>query len=550
VKIYEVIQTKNAGYLRGRKLNPVNILVHSTGANNPWMRRYVDAPDVLGKHIYNNHWNKPTATKSMHAFIGKDINGEVAVAHTLPYDIACWGCGGGKKGSYNYDPVGHLQFEICEDNLKNEAYYKEAFGVAEEYCAYLCKKIGFDPMKITSHYEAGRLGYAFKRVDPTHWMAKFDDNMDKFRARVAKRVAGMTEPEEKTEPTDDKLNTEHIINLKITREENATFFNKPIGSSVLLNLEEYLLGVVPAEIGNSHIEACKAQAIAARTYAYVRTRDGNIIDDTSNYQAYRAPLGIDKAHSVAHQAVKETAGQMLYYGGKVIETAVYSASNGGRMVSSKERWGGERPYLVSGDDPWTLASGKEKRGHGVGMSQWGAIYAAEHGISHEKILAFYYPGTVIKPEISGQTEPEKSEEPEALYQATVVTRQPNSLGLWETARKRRRIMYIPRDATVDVLEEVNKTWALVRYQGTTGFVDRKYLRKKAQSLNNPIYYAKVATRYPNSLGLWKTASKGTRLRYIPRDETVGVLEEIDKTWAKVEYQGSVGFVDRKYLKKV
>ncbi|MGI6224807.1 MAG: SpoIID/LytB domain-containing protein [Peptococcales bacterium] len=545
MKIYEVIQTKNAGYLRGRKLNPVNILVHSTGANNPWMRRYVDAPEVLGKHKYNNHWNKETATKSMHAFIGKDINGVVAVAHTLPYDIACWGCGAGKRGSYNYDPVGHIQFEICEDNLKNEDYYREAFGVAEEYCAMLCKKFGYDPMKITSHYEAGRLGYAFKRVDPTHWMAKFGDNMDQFRARVAKRVAN-AEVEEK--PIGKVTDTsKHIVTLKITREENATFFNKPIGSSVVLPLEEYLLGVVPAEIGSVHLEACKAQAIAARTYAYVRTGVGKVIDDTSNYQAYRAPLGIDKAHSVAHQAVKETAGQMLYYGGKVIETAVYSASNGGRMVSSKERWGGDRPYLVSKDDPWTRASGKEKKGHGVGMSQWGAIYAAEHGITYDKILAFYYPGTVIKPEISNKTEPEKSEK--VLYQAAVVTRYPNSLGLWETARKRRRIMYVPRDATVDVLEEVNKTWALVRYQGTTGFVDRKYLRKRALALNNPAYYAKVVTRYPNSLGLWKTASKGTRLCYIPRDETVGVLEEVNKTWAKVSYQGSVGFVDRQYLRK-
>ena len=186
--IYDTPQTKNPCYQKARPMKPVNILVHSTGANNPWLKRYVDAPDVLGVNQYNNHWNKPDANKCMHAFIGKDIAGQVAVAHTLPYNVASWGCGKGDKGSYNRDPVGHIQFEICEDGLNDEAYYKEAFGVAEEYCAMLCQKFGFDPMKITSHYEAAALGYASNHGDPQHWMKKFGDSMDAFRARVAVRT--------------------------------------------------------------------------------------------------------------------------------------------------------------------------------------------------------------------------------------------------------------------------------------------------------------------------------------------------------------------------
>jgi N-acetyl-anhydromuramyl-L-alanine amidase AmpD len=186
--IYDTPQTKNPCYQKGRPMRPINILVHSTGANNPWLKRYVDAPEVLGVNEYGNHWNKETATKCMHAFIGKDVAGQVAVAHTLPYNVASWGCGKGDKGSYNRDPVGHIQFEICEDGLTNEAYYKEAFGVAEEYCTMLCQKFGFDPMKITSHYEAAALGYASNHGDPRHWMRKFDDSMDAFRARVAVRL--------------------------------------------------------------------------------------------------------------------------------------------------------------------------------------------------------------------------------------------------------------------------------------------------------------------------------------------------------------------------
>ncbi len=192
--IYDTPQTKNPCYQKGRPMRPINILVHSTGANNPWLKRYVDAPEVLGVNEYGNHWNKPEATKCMHAFIGKDIVGQVAVAQTLPYNVASWGCGKGDKGSYNRDPVGHIQFEICEDGLTNEVYYKEAFGVAEEYCAMLCQKFGFDPMKITSHYEAAALGYASNHGDPRHWMRKFGDSMDALRARVAVRL-GQSEGE-------------------------------------------------------------------------------------------------------------------------------------------------------------------------------------------------------------------------------------------------------------------------------------------------------------------------------------------------------------------
>ena len=171
-------------------MRPVGILVHSTGANNPWMKRYVDAPDVLGVNPNNNHWNKASATKCMHAFVGKDITGSVAVAHTLPYTVASWGCGKGINGSYNRDPTGHIQFEICEDGLKNEAYYREAFEVAEEYCVYLCQQFGIPASAIVGHYEAAQRGYASNHADPRHWMNRFGDSMDAFRARVAARLGG------------------------------------------------------------------------------------------------------------------------------------------------------------------------------------------------------------------------------------------------------------------------------------------------------------------------------------------------------------------------
>jgi len=71
-----------------------------------------------------------------------------------------------------------------------------------------------------------------------------------------------------------------------------------------------------------------------------------------------------KKYPNAVAAAGLTQGELLFYNKKPI-TAVFSASNGGRTYSSKERWGTNFPYLIAQSDPWD--SGK-KTGHGVGMS--------------------------------------------------------------------------------------------------------------------------------------------------------------------------------------
>lgn len=192
------------------------------------------------------------------------------------------------------------------------------------------------------------------------------------------------------------------IKVKITRKENAEYYGRYVGDVVEVPLEEYVAGVVASEVGNAAIEAAKAQAIAARTFAYPYYSKGKTITDaSSNHQAFRAPRAYDSNYPNARRAAQETVGRVLSYGGNVIGTCSYSASNGGRTVSSEERWGGYRAWLIAQDDPWDIAGGvTTKTGHGVGMSQRGAKYAASIGKFCEEILAFYYPGTVITEERS------------------------------------------------------------------------------------------------------------------------------------------------------
>lgn len=96
----------------------------------------------------------------------------------------------------------------------------------------------------------------------------------------------------------------------------------------------------------------------------------------------------------AYKGIEMTNGQYLYYNGELAR-CYYSSSNGGKTVSSKEKWGGSFPYLISQEDPYDDGT---KNGHGVGMSQRGAKNRANAGQTHQEILAFYFPGTIIQGE--------------------------------------------------------------------------------------------------------------------------------------------------------
>ncbi|MGH7476216.1 MAG: SpoIID/LytB domain-containing protein, partial [Longimicrobiales bacterium] len=119
----------------------------------------------------------------------------------------------------------------------------------------------------------------------------------------------------------------------------------------VVELEDYLLGVVPAEIPSLHIEAVKAQAIAARTYAIGnldrRARLGFDFFATVSDQVYG---GVAREDTMASRAVRETAGEIITYEGAPI-LAYYHSTCGGRTAAIDEVWRrAPLPYLVSISD--------------------------------------------------------------------------------------------------------------------------------------------------------------------------------------------------------
>lgn len=197
MNLNKLIFTENACYKAGRQIKVQGIMVHSTGANNPYLKRYVGPDDgKLGKNKYNNHWNQPMDRQfCVHGFIGKLQDGTIATYQTLPWDHRGWHARGAANNT-------HTNFEICEDGLNGERYLKAVWKEAAELYAYLCKLYKLHPVKdgvIIGHYEGHQRGLASNHNDPIHWFSRFGKSMDGFR-RDVKALMGTAGNEEKPKP--------------------------------------------------------------------------------------------------------------------------------------------------------------------------------------------------------------------------------------------------------------------------------------------------------------------------------------------------------------
>lgn len=161
-------------------------------------------------------------------------------------------------------------------------------------------------------------------------------------------------------------NSTNKSNLTETKKENikkneitVTVYRNN-GKIINLELEEYVLGVVGAEMPASfNIEALKAQAILARTYALKSIKNGKKLTDTVSTQAYKDNSELQKLwkndytkyYEKIKKAVNETKGKVILYNNEYID-AVYHSTSNGKTENSKNVWKNSLPYLVSVDSSW------------------------------------------------------------------------------------------------------------------------------------------------------------------------------------------------------
>lgn len=209
-KPLQCMMTQSTCYKGTRKMTVKGVLWHSTGANNPTLRRYVQPDDnaknraellkKIGKNDYGNDWNHIYVEAGLNAWIGELYDETVTTVQTMPWDYRPWGCGSGSKGSCN---DGWIQFEICEDGLSNKTYFNKVYKEACELTAYLCTLYKLDPKGYTTlngvkvpvilcHADSYDLGLGSGHADVMHWFKKHGKTMNDVRNDVAKLMNATT----------------------------------------------------------------------------------------------------------------------------------------------------------------------------------------------------------------------------------------------------------------------------------------------------------------------------------------------------------------------
>lgn len=225
IKCYQTHSTWYKGARAGSK--PVGVLWHDTAAGNPSIKRYVQPYEtdanynemiaLLGKNKYNNDWNHIEHEAGLNAWIGLLADGSMATVQAGEWDKHPWGCGGGNKGSCNgyikkdgkttWANEHWIQFEICDDGYKDEAYFKRAYKEACEFTAYICELYGIDPNgtvtyngvtvpTILCHADSYKLGLGGNHGDIYSWFKKYGYDMTNVRNDVAALMGkSTTQPE-------------------------------------------------------------------------------------------------------------------------------------------------------------------------------------------------------------------------------------------------------------------------------------------------------------------------------------------------------------------
>lgn len=164
-------------------------------------------------------------------------------------------------------------------------------------------------------------------------------------------------------PTINKQESENFEKQETTNEKEITVY-RTNGTILNLSMDEYLIGVVGAEMPASfNIEALKAQAIVARTYALKKIESGGKLTDSVSTQRYKDNnelkkdwgSSFDNYYQKIKNAVESTKDQAIYYQGNLID-AVYHSTSNGKTEDSVYVWGNSIPYLKSVDSSWDTSA--------------------------------------------------------------------------------------------------------------------------------------------------------------------------------------------------
>jgi hypothetical protein len=227
VRTRTLLATKNGAYVYKTIMpggKPIGLLWHSTGADNPWVRRYAGdkdtADELIGKNPNGNGFNQVTdrngknpqgkSVSCANAVMGLGTDGKMLTVKTLPDDYCPWASGSGnsataQKNGFSGNNANFLSFyqlEVCEDirctgttyGMKNpyspQQYAKLCYDEMVAFSVEFFKTyFGGEPAKVTektltTHVEGHKMGIASNHADPWHWLGKYGYSGESLRSDV------------------------------------------------------------------------------------------------------------------------------------------------------------------------------------------------------------------------------------------------------------------------------------------------------------------------------------------------------------------------------
>ncbi|XMB86099.1 stage II sporulation protein D [Mycoplasmatota bacterium WC44] len=183
------------------------------------------------------------------------------------------------------------------------------------------------------------------------------------------------------------------------------------GEIQTIELEEYIVGVVASEMDDAfHMEALKAQSLAARTYAVELDSRNEIILTTDSHQVYKDETELralwgneyDAYIQRIKQAVVATKGEVITYQGEYIEALYFSTSNG-KTEEPSFVWGGELPYLASVDSSHDVNSREYLETKSMSLNHFTSSLGLRNSYLDVKVLSYTSGDRIDKIDIGGTT---------------------------------------------------------------------------------------------------------------------------------------------------
>lgn len=342
-KPLQCMMTQSTCYQDTRKMTVKGVLWHSTGVNNPTLRRYVQPDDnaknraellkKIGKNAYGNDCNHIYWEAGLNAWIGELADETVAAVQTMPWDYRPWGCGSGSKGSCN---DGWIQFEICEDGLTNKTYFNKVYKEACELTAYLCTLYKLDPKGYTTlngvrvpvilcHADSYDLGLGSGHADVMHWFKKHGKTMNDVRNDVAK-LMNATTTSTTSKPATSTTTTKEMYRVRKSWADVASQKGAFTDKTNAINCCK--------KAGNGYeVYDSKGKVVYPEPKATTTTKPTT---STSTFKSYKVKVTSDDGLNVRKSATTSSAILTALPKGTIV--TITKESNGWGYASEKKGW--------------------------------------------------------------------------------------------------------------------------------------------------------------------------------------------------------------------